>query len=147
MALHWFAVRGSQLSPRTRTRTRGRSMGDPVYTFVPPKGSSTSGKDSVLTELRIHGVSGPDPISILETPAVFHVAGDAVTGFVRRLGGNSYGATDVADKGWPNRRLEAFSWRGVSSGSASRALWLLLMPFAFLHFAAPMAPLPALHPS
>ena len=94
-------------------------MGDPVYTFVPPPGPSTPGKDSILTELRIHGVSGPDPAGVLETPAVFHVAGDAITGFARRLGGNAYGATDVVDKSWPNRRLEAFSWRGVSSGSAA----------------------------
>ncbi|BEP14383.1 hypothetical protein acdb102_26940 [Acidothermaceae bacterium B102] len=121
-------------------------MGDPVYTFVLPTGTATSGPDSVLTELRIHGVSGPDPTGILETPAVFHVAGDAVTGFARRLGGNSYGGTDVVDKSWPNRRLEAFSWRGVSSGSASRALWLLLMPFAFLNVAAWMHPIAAANP-
>ena len=120
-------------------------MGDPVYTFVLPSGVVTPGpgpdSKSMLTELRIHGVSGPDPAGVLETPAVFHVAGDKITGFARRLDGNAYGASDVVSPKWKNRRLEAFSWRGVSSGSASRALWLLLMPFAFLNVAAWMHPI------
>ena len=128
-------------------RGKGDTVGDPVYTFVLPTGTSDTGQGSILTELRIHGVSGPDPTGILETASVFHVAGDAITGFARRLGGNSYGATDVVDKAWPNRRLEAFSWRGVSSGSASRALWLLLMPFAFLNVAAWMHPIAAVDPT
>ena len=41
----------------------------------------------------------------------------------------------------PGRRLEAFSWRGVSSGAGSRSLWLLLTPFAFLNIAAWMHPI------
>ena len=115
-------------------------MGNPVYPFdLPPE---PGGPDSILTELRIHGVSGPDPAGVLESPAVFHVAGDAITGFARRLGGNAYGATDLVDPAVPHRRLEAFSWRGVSSGAGSRSLWLLLTPFAFLNIAAWMHPIP-----
>ncbi|MDX6204144.1 MAG: hypothetical protein QOF39_201 [Frankiales bacterium] len=115
-------------------------MGIPVYPFVLPPEPGAEGQ--ILTELRIHGVSGPDPAGVLESPAVFHVAGDAITGFARRLGGNAYGATDLVDPAAPHRRLEAFSWRGVSSGAASRSLWLLLTPFAFLNIAAWMHPIP-----
>jgi hypothetical protein len=107
-------------------------MGEPVYYFPLPEG--------VLTELRVHGVSGPDPAAVLETPAVFHVAGDSITGFARRRSGDQYGPADVVAPGVPDRRLEAFSWRGVSSGAASRGLWLLLAPFAFVNFAAWMHP-------
>jgi hypothetical protein len=114
-------------------------MGIPVYPFVLPPEPGADGE--ILTELRIHGVSGPDPAGVLESPAVFHVAGDAITGFARRLGGNAYGATDLVDPAVPHRRLEAFSWRGVSSGAGSRSLWLLLTPFAFLNIAAWMHPI------
>jgi hypothetical protein len=114
-------------------------VGFPVYPFALPPEPGQS--DAILTELRIHGVSGPDPAGVLESAAVFHVAGDAITGFARRLGGNAYGATDVVDQATPHRRLEAFSWRGVSSGAGSRSLWLLLTPFAFLNISAWMHPI------
>lgn len=114
-------------------------MGFPVYPFTLPPDPPQS--DEILTELRIHGVSGPDPAGVLESPGVFHVAGDAITGFARRLGGNAYGASDVVDPAAPHRRLEAFSWRGVSSGAGSRSLWLLLTPFAFLNISAWMHPI------
>lgn len=114
-------------------------MGIPVYPFKLPPEPGVDG--AILTELRIHGVSGPDPAGVLESPGVFHVAGDAITGFARRLGGNAYGATDLVDPAVPHRRLEAFSWRGVSSGAGSRSLWLLLTPFAFLNIAAWMHPI------
>ncbi|MDX6229988.1 MAG: hypothetical protein QOI76_3378 [Frankiales bacterium] len=117
-------------------------MGIPVYPFALPPEPGQPGPDTILTELRIHGVSGPDPAGVLESPAVFHVAGDAITGFARRLAGNAYGATDLVDPAAPHRRLEAFSWRGVSSGAGSRSLWLLLTPFAFLNIAAWMHPIP-----
>ena len=108
-------------------------VGQPVYYFPLPDPAAK------LTELRIHGVSGPDPANILETAAVFHVAGDSITGFARRRAGDRYGPTDV-DPASP-RQLEAFSWRGVSSGARSRAVWLLLAPFAFINFAAWMHPM------
>ena|GEM_PF-5397304 len=108
-------------------------MGEPVYYLPLPDPAAK------LTELRIHGVSGPDPANILETAAVFHVAGDSITGFARRLAGDRCGPTDVEPAS--PRQLEAFSWRGVSSGAKSRAVWLLLAPFAFLNFAAWMHPM------
>jgi hypothetical protein len=116
-------------------------MGIPVYPFALPPEPGEPGPATILTELRIHGVSGPDPAGVLESPGVFHVAGDAITGFARRLSGNAYGASDLVDPAVPHRRLEAFSWRGVSSGAASRSLWLLLTPFAFLNIAAWMHPI------
>jgi len=38
-----------------------------------------------VTELRVHGVSGTPPESILGHPHVQQVAGDGTTGFYRRL--------------------------------------------------------------
>ena len=108
-------------------------MGEPVYYFPLPNAAAK------LTELRIHGVSGPEPANILETASVFHVGGDSITGFARRRAGDRCGPTDV-DPTSP-RQLEAFSWRGVSSGARSRAVWLLLAPFAFINFAAWMHPM------
>src|SRR5450432_1902833 len=91
----------------------------------------------VLTELRVHGVSGPAPEAVLETAAVFDVAGDGITCFARRLGADARGPDDVRPTGGGSGRwyMEAFSWRGVSSGATSRALWLLLAPFALLNVA------------
>jgi hypothetical protein len=93
-----------------------------------------------LTELRIHGVSGPDPRTTLETAATFRVAGDNITGFVRRTDDDDRGPCDAPSAS--HRGVEAFSWRGVSSGGASRAAWLLLAPYALLNVAAWMHPVP-----
>src|SRR6516165_7990160 len=81
-----------------------------------------------VTELRVHGVSGTPPDSMLENPHVTLVSGDSTAGFYRRmwLGGPpspSLGYADVAGE----RRREAYSWGGLTSGAASRALWLLLL--------------------
>jgi hypothetical protein len=114
-------------------------MADPVYPFRLPE--SSNGRP-ILTELRVHGVSGPDPATVLEYPQVFQVAGDSLTGFARRLAAGGYGPVDAVDSEDPCRRLEAFSWRGVSSGTASRAVWLLLVPFALLNLGYWMHPNP-----
>jgi hypothetical protein len=106
-------------------------MGEPTY-VDPVWGAG-------LTEIRIHGVSGPDPRNILETPEVFRVAGDNITGFMRRLENGVYGPVDAPR---PARAMEAYSWRGVSSGGSSRAIWLLLAPFALLNVASWMHPIP-----
>jgi hypothetical protein len=90
-----------------------------------------------VTELRIHGVSGTPPESILGHPHVQRVAGDGTTCFYRRL----WEAKDPsADRN--GRRLEAYSWGGLTSGGWSRALWLLLLPFMLLNVAFFMTPFP-----
>jgi hypothetical protein len=95
------------------------------------------------TELRIHGVSGTPPEEMLGHPHPRQVAGDDVSGFYRRWwpGGPPAGSDgDVPDR----RHREAYSWGGLTSGAASRALWLLLLPFMLLNFAFYMTPRPAL---
>lgn len=82
------------------------------------------------TELRVHGVSGTPPESMLEHPTVQRVSGDAASGFYRR----AWEAESVsADAG--GNVLEAYSWGGLTAGSRLRALWLLLVPFLLANVA------------
>lgn len=93
------------------------------------------------TELRIHGVSGTPPDGMLGHPHPKLVAGDEVAGFYRRWwpgGPPSAKDADVEEQ----RRREAYSWGGLTSGAGSRALWLLLLPFMLLNVAFYMTPRP-----
>ncbi|MGH9279029.1 MAG: hypothetical protein ACRD12_13100 [Acidimicrobiales bacterium] len=75
-----------------------------------------------VTELRVHGVGGTTPQTMLFDPMPTEVAGDTTAGFWRthsRAG----------------RRLEAYSWGGLTSRAATRAFWVLLMPFTFANVA------------
>jgi hypothetical protein len=93
------------------------------------------------TELRVHGVSGTPPEEMLCHPHPRQVAGDGMAGFYRRWwpgGPPTGGDRDVVGQ----RRREAYSWGGLTSGAASRALWLLLLPFMLLNFAFYMTPRP-----
>ncbi len=90
-------------------------------------------------ELRVHGVHGTSPASMLglDVNEVRQVAGDNLTGVYRSKGGEL-----------PYRRLdglpvavEAYSWGTLTSGVrgllgwVQRALWLLLLPFALANLA------------
>ncbi|MER5335280.1 hypothetical protein [Micromonospora sp. NPDC002717] len=75
-----------------------------------------------VTELRLHGVGGTTPENLLADVAPQLVSGDGVAGFFR--------TADV--KG---RHAEAYSWGGLTSRSATRALWLLLLPFTLVNVA------------
>ncbi|HYJ74289.1 MAG TPA: hypothetical protein VEV65_01765, partial [Kineosporiaceae bacterium] len=90
-----------------------------------------------ITELRVHGVSGTPPESMLGHPHLQRIAGDGTTGFYRRLW---EAESTSADR--DGRRLEAYSWGGLTSGGWSRALWLLLIPFMLLNVAFFMTPFP-----
>lgn len=83
------------------------------------------------TELRIHGVSGTPPESMLQHPHVRLVAGDAKAGFYRRW----FPARNSLDVPGKHHR-EAYAWGGLTSGGGSRALWLLLLPFALVNLAS-----------
>lgn len=76
-----------------------------------------------VTEIRVHGVGGATPQSMLFTDTVEQVAGDRVSGFYR--------APDPA----PGRHLEAYSWGGYTSHSHLRALWVFLLPFMLANLA------------
>ncbi|HZD68039.1 MAG TPA: hypothetical protein VFA45_03685 [Actinomycetes bacterium] len=93
------------------------------------------------TELRVHGVSGTPPEATLCHPHPRQVAGDGVAGFYRRWwpGGSPTGEDRDVEA---HSHREAYSWGGLTSGAASRALWLLLLPFMLLNFAFYMTPRP-----
>ena len=87
------------------------------------------------TELRVHGVAGTAPESVLQHPHTEQVAGNRDAGFFRRW----WEAQSVSADS-PGRRREAYSWGGLTSGDNLRALWLLLLPFMLLNVAFYMAP-------
>lgn len=71
-------------------------------------------------ELRVHGVGGTTPEVLLSHPHPVQVAGDDTAGFYRSPDSDA---------------LEAYSWGGITSRAGSRALWLLLLPFALANAA------------
>ncbi|GGL16830.1 hypothetical protein [Mangrovihabitans endophyticus] len=75
-----------------------------------------------VTELRLHGVGGTTPENLLADDAPQLSWGDRIAGFFR-----------TADRN--GRHIEAYSWGGLTSRSASRVLWLLLFPFALANVA------------
>src|ERR1700730_3510085 len=93
------------------------------------------------TELRIHGVGGTSPEALLDHPHPVQVAGDPTSGFFRRWDADGRGTESVespespeSSSGQPEspaegHHVEGFSCGGLTSGSARRALWLLLVPF------------------
>jgi len=96
-----------------------------------------------VVEIRIHGVSGTPPNELLNRPIVRRVAGDQSAGFYRpAIDGQM---RDHPENSTPDRGpwLEAFSWSGLTSGSASRAFWILLLPFGLINTARFAVPAPA----
>ncbi|MGS0687413.1 hypothetical protein ACVBEQ_20045 [Nakamurella sp. GG22] len=111
-----------------------------------------------VVELRVHGVSGTPPEELLDRQLVRQVAGDKTAGFYRpRLReewrdrptndpGSDSEPYDVSDDTLPPPLLEGYSWGGLTSGSPSRALWLILLPFTLINVAPRMRPIPGSGP-
>lgn len=84
-----------------------------------------------VVELRVHGVGESSPEGLLahadsdRFPPPWKIAGDKITGFYRAKW------DDTARK----RVLEGYLWGGLTSRKASRALWLLLLPFSIANIA------------
>lgn len=107
-----------------------------------------------VVELRVHGVSGTPPEELLDRQLVRQVAGDKTAGFYRprlreewRDRPTNDPGTDsepyaVTDDALPPPLLEGYSWGGLTSGSPSRALWLILLPFTLINVAPRMRPIP-----
>jgi hypothetical protein len=93
-----------------------------------------------VVELRVHGVSGTPPEALLSCPAEFleQKAGDKSAGFYRRQPWIDEASRDERST-W-RRVMEAYSWGGLTSGPASRAVWLLFLPFIFINLAHWMLP-------
>jgi hypothetical protein len=89
-----------------------------------------------VTELRVHGVGGTPPQDMLDDPSPVQVSGDRIAGVMR--------AHDDVDstrsRGPSSWWLEAYSWGGLTGRAQSRALWLLVLPFAMVNMAGWMAP-------
>ncbi len=106
--------------------------------------------NGTVVELRVHGVSGTPPEALLGCPTDFikQKAGDNSSGFYRRedwienaVANAAAAATNT--NGEPSRWrsvMEAYSWGGLTSGRASRALWLLFLPFILINLAHWMLP-------
>ncbi|MBX7430955.1 hypothetical protein JDV09_02335 [Mycobacterium sp. Y57] len=99
-----------------------------------------------VVELRVHGVSGSPPEAVLSCPKelLVQVRGDRDAAFFRRVEWVEDAAAGPAKDG-PRRLMEAYWWGGLTSRKASRALWLLLLPFSLINLAHWML-LPAVHP-
>jgi hypothetical protein len=97
-----------------------------------------------VTELRLHGVGGTTPENLLVDAAPQLVSGNRIAGFYRTVDRPAAGARgidgdraggDPAGGTHRQRHVEAYSWGGLTSRSASRVLWLLLFPFALANVA------------
>lgn len=89
-------------------------------------------------ELLVHGVGGTTPEKMLDDPRTVRIAGDDTAAVFRR-------ADDVDAESRPadhrDRPVpEAYVWCNLTSGNASRALWLLLLPFMVVNLAHWMRP-------
>src|SRR4051794_10347475 len=94
-----------------------------------PTVSSLDGRRRRTVELRIHGVSGTPPEIMLDDPQPLEISGDG-TGRIFRRRAPWPGAEPGMD-----RIVEGYHWGRYTSGSATRALWLLLLPFAVMNLA------------
>ncbi|MET0865936.1 MAG: hypothetical protein ABWZ98_16515 [Nakamurella sp.] len=88
-----------------------------------------------VVELRIHGVSGTPAEEMLDCRFVTQVAGDVETRFFRRA--DSDGRPLSED---PDHVVEGYHWGQLTSGSWTKALWLILVPFGILNAAHFMIP-------
>ena len=88
-------------------------------------------------ELRVHGVSGAPPESLLDRPHVRQVDGDDKSRFFRAVDANDH-VLDADD----GHAVEGFHWGRYTSGSWRQAFWVGLLPFGLINTAAFMLPSP-----
>ncbi len=111
--LGWWGVAVPKTGRGEQDRPSGRLPGDLPL-------------DAEVTELRVHGVGGTTPEALLDDLAPEQVGGDRLAGFYR-----------TADLRRPGsvRHIEGYSWGGLTSRSAMRVLWLVLLPFMLANIA------------
>ncbi|MFJ8181534.1 hypothetical protein [Streptomyces sp. NPDC094469] len=89
-------------------------------------------------ELLVHGVGGSTPEKMLGDPRTVRITGDDTAAVFRRTGDADAETRPGDYRGRPVR--EAYVWCNLTSGNASRALWLLLLPFMVVNLAHWMRP-------
>lgn len=102
-----------------------------------------AGADTRVVELRVHGVMGTTPESLVSSVAAVDVAGDGVGRVVQpadRLLRPAPGPMLRAEGQSIPRVVEGYSWGAMTSGGAAKAAWALLFPFALANVAHWMLP-------
>ncbi|MGW5654324.1 hypothetical protein [Streptomyces humi] len=126
---------------RAPERTAGGPAGRPTAKDPAPArrgGTAPAGLPEIDLELLVHGVGGTTPGKMLDDPRTVRITGDGTAAVFRR-------AEDVDAESRPgdyrDRPVpEAYVWCNLTSGNASRALWLLLLPFMVVNLAHWMRP-------
>lgn len=99
--------------------------------------------DTRVVELRVHGIMGTKPESLVSSIAAVDVAGDGVGRIVRpadRLRRPAPGPVLEAEGRSFPRVVEGYLWSGMTSGGWAKATWALLFPFALANMAHWMLP-------
>ncbi|MFI7675295.1 hypothetical protein [Actinophytocola sp. NPDC049390] len=101
------------------------------------------GPDTRVVELRVHGVMGTRPESLVSSVAAVDVAGDGLGRIVQpadRLLRPAPGPMLRAEGQSIPRVVEGYAWGGMTSGGWAKAAWAVLFPFALANVAHWMLP-------
>ncbi|WP_433265278.1 hypothetical protein ACQPZF_37465 [Actinosynnema sp. CS-041913] len=101
------------------------------------------GPDTRVVELRVHGVQGTTPQSLVDAVAAVDVAGDGLGRLVRpadRLRRPAPGPVLQAAGRPVSRVVEGYVWGRMTSGGWAKATWALLFPFSLANVAHWMLP-------
>ncbi|GAA3843718.1 membrane protein [Saccharothrix violaceirubra] len=101
------------------------------------------GPDTRVVELRVHGVQGTTPRSLVDAVEAVDVAGDGLGRVVRpadRLRRPAPGPVLQAGGRPVPRVVEGYVWGRMTSGGWAKATWALLFPFSLANVAHWMLP-------
>ncbi|MFC0065250.1 hypothetical protein ACFFQW_15770 [Umezawaea endophytica] len=101
------------------------------------------GPDTRVVELRVHGVQGTTPQSLVDAVAAVDVAGDGLGRIVRpadRLRRPGPGPVLQAEGRPVTRVVEGYVWGAMTSGGWAKATWAVLFPFSLANVAHWMLP-------
>ncbi|MGZ3142447.1 hypothetical protein ACVDFE_10715 [Lentzea chajnantorensis] len=102
-----------------------------------------AGPDTRVVELRVHGVQGTTPQTLVDAVAAVDVAGDGLGRIVRpadRLRRPAPGPVLQTESRSVPRVVEGYLWGGMTSGGVAKATWALLFPFSIANVAHWMLP-------
>ena len=112
-----------------------QDLGDATTQRLGVAPSAAGSPPVAALELRVHGVHGTSPASMLGVKDPRQVAGDGITGVFRA-------GADLPRRALrPGHAVEAYSWGALTSavrgalGWVQRVLWLGLLPFALVNLA------------